>query len=232
VQITPDDAEAWEHLGAWREEQGLADEAIDAYRKAADLTPESSGLRFSLAEALRDAEHYDEAIDAFKGLVQEHSNAEDQDGEEALADAYSGLAASLNLAGRYDEALKTAEEYLQRFPDDPEAFYEQASAYDALGRHDEAITSYEQARIADPLNPTICNDLADTYLAAGRTNDAVEMAETAVSLDPEMAVAYETLAQTLVAAGRQAEADEAMQRAAELHAAEDAEMEDEDDGEG
>ena len=93
VQLTPDDAEAWEHLGAWREEQGLSDEAIDAYRKAADLTPESSGLRFSLAEALRDAEHYDEAIDAFRGLVQEHSDAEDEDDEEALADAYSGLAA-------------------------------------------------------------------------------------------------------------------------------------------
>ena len=86
---------------------------------------------------------------------------------------------------------------LQRFPDEPEAFYEQASAYDALGRQEEAITSYEQARMADPLNPTICNDLAETYLAAGRTKDAVEMAETAVSLDPEMAIAYETLAQSV-----------------------------------
>lgn len=227
MQLAPDDAEAWEHLGAWREEQGLSDEAIEAYRKASDLTPESSGLRFSLAEALRDAERYDEAIEAFTGLVKEHSDADDD--EEALADAYSGLAASLNLAGRYDEALTVADEYLQRFPDDPEALYEQASAYDALGRHDEAIASYEQARIADPLNPTICNDLADTYLAAGRTNDAVEMAETAVSLDPEMAVAYETLAQTLVAAGRQSEAEEAMQRAAELHAAEEAEMDEIDE---
>ncbi len=31
VELAPGDAEAWEHLGTWREEQGRLDEAIAAY---------------------------------------------------------------------------------------------------------------------------------------------------------------------------------------------------------
>jgi tetratricopeptide (TPR) repeat protein len=114
---------------------------------------------------------------------------------------------------------------LQRFPDDPRALYEQASAFDALGRHDEAIEAYESALEGDPLNPTICNDLADTYLAMGRVDDAVEMAENAVALDPDYATGYETLGAALVRAGRQAEAQVALQRAQEIRAEEDAEDE-------
>src|SRR6185437_443404 len=210
-------------------EQDRLDDAVAAYQKAVELRSDLPGLRFSLAEVLRDAERYDEAISIYRTLADELRASEDEQDEDALAESYAGLAASLNLAGRYDEALTVSGEFLQRFPDQAEALYEKASAYDALGRHQEAIASYERAHEADPLNPTICNDLADTYLAVGRPADAVEMAETAVSLDPDLAIGYETLAQALTAAGRTAEAQDALNHAAELRAAEQADADASDD---
>jgi Flp pilus assembly protein TadD len=219
VDLAPDDAEAWEHLGTWREDQGRLDDAIAAYRQAVALSPDTPSLRFSLAEILREAEHYDDAVQTYRVLVEDYTNARDEQGEEMLADAYTGLAATLNIAGRYDGALTVASKFLERFPDSADAYYEQASAFDALGRHEEAIQAYERALEADPLNAGVYSDLAHSYLAVGRLDDATEMAENAVALDPEFAPAYDTLAQALLGAGRRSEAERALQRAAELHAA-------------
>jgi tetratricopeptide (TPR) repeat protein len=220
VELSPSDAEAWEHLGTWREEEGRLDDAIAAYQKAVELSPDTPSLKFSLAEILRDAERYDEAAATYRGLIDEFRNAHDEQGEEMLADAYTGLASTQNLAGKYQDAQAVASEFLLRFPEHPDAFYEQASAYDAQGKHEEAIKAYERALEGDPLNAGIYSDLAQSYLAVNRPNDAVETAENAIALDSEYAAAYDTLAQALLALGRRPEAEEALQRAAELHAAE------------
>jgi superkiller protein 3 len=232
VELAPTDAEAWEHLGTWREEQGRLDEAITAYRKAVELSPDTPSLRFSLAELLREDEKYDESIATYRDLVQVYKGSSEEDEEELLADAYTGLAATLNVAGQYQAALDVVKEFLERFPEQPEAYYEQATAYSALGRQEEAIAAYESAVDGDPLDAGIYNDLAEAYLAVKRTDDAIEMAETAVSLDPEFATAYETLAQALLAAGRNSEAEEAMQRAAELHAEADENLEEDEEQDG
>ncbi len=41
VELSPDDAEAWEHLGTWREEQEQLDEAIEAYQQGRCPAPRS-----------------------------------------------------------------------------------------------------------------------------------------------------------------------------------------------
>jgi superkiller protein 3 len=223
TQLAPDEPDAWERLANWRQELDDLDGAIAAYEQALKLAPDSPSVRFNLAEALRDAQRYDEAIARYRELIHQYADSHDDEAEELLAEAYAGLAATLNLSERYAEAEQTADEFLQRFEDNAEGLYEKASALDGLGRHDEAITTYEQAIEADPLNPGIRNDLADTYLAAGHTEDAIDLAESAVALDPEFVIGYETLAQALLAAGRTDEAERAAERAAELHAAFEAE---------
>jgi len=40
--------------------------------------------------------------------VSEYRNGDNDSDEEALSDSYAGLAACLNLAARYDEALEVA----------------------------------------------------------------------------------------------------------------------------
>jgi tetratricopeptide (TPR) repeat protein len=218
TELEPNDSEAWEHLGTWREEQGRIEDAISAYRNAVKADPQTEGLQFSLAEILAEGEHYDEAAAIYVALVERHKEARNEQDEEVLADAYTGLASTLNIKGDYQEALKIATDYAQRFPDQPEAAYERASALSALGRHEDAVEAYELAIDGDPLNANAHADLAESYLAIGKKDKALEAAETAISLDPESSAAHETLAHAYVANGRQADAEAALAKAAALQA--------------
>jgi len=183
-----------------------------------ELDPSNIGARFSLAEVYADEERYADAVRIYQGLVEEADSPLRalEMTDEAVADAYAGLAQTYNDAGQYQEALETAQQFLMRFPDDPAGLYQLATAYDELGRRDEAIETYERALEADPLNADVMNDLADTYLEVGRVNDAIDSATTAVAVDPSLGLAWETLAQALRAAGREEEAVRAEQRAREI----------------
>jgi superkiller protein 3 len=218
TELAPEDIEAWERLANWRQAMEDLAGAIDAYNHALKLDPEAVSARFNQADALREAQRYDDAIAIYRELVHQFVGAASDD-DDPLAEGYTGLTASLNLAGRYSEALEAADEFLERFPNDPEASYEKAAALDGLDKNHEAIPLYERAVELDMLNAGLRNDLASAYLTVGRAPEAADMAESAIALEPDFASAYETLAQALLALGRTNEAEAAAQRAAELHAA-------------
>src|SRR5205814_2265726 len=83
------------------------------------------------------------------------------------ADTYNSL-------GRYDEAIAICKKMLEEFEDDPEAYYQLATAYDALGRYDEAIENYQNAIDIDPINADYYNDLADTYREVKRYDETLD----------------------------------------------------------
>ena len=120
--------------------------------------------------------------------------------------------------GRYDEAITTSQELLERSEDDPEGYYQLATAYDALGRHDEAIENYENAIDSDPLNADYYNDLADTLREVKRYAEAIDMAQQAISIDPSLVLAYETLAQVYDETNRPDDASAALSQARALRA--------------
>jgi superkiller protein 3 len=215
VELDPDDAEAWEHLGTWRSLQGDSEAAIHAYARSVELDSSRITARFSLAEAYLETDRYDEALAVYQGLVEGNELLQDDD----LAAAYAGLAETYNSLGRYDEAVGTAKLLLERFAEDPEGYYQLATAYDGLGRFDEAIENYQNAIDNDPLNADYYNDLADTFRKAKRYGDALEYAQQAIAMDPSLIVAYETLAQTYQAMGRPEDAQLTLAQAEELRAA-------------
>ncbi len=200
-----------------------------AYRKAVELSPDTPSLRFSLAELLREDEHYDEAIATYRDLAQDYKDSDEAGRGGALADAYTGLASIAESRRTYHGRSTWSKSSSSASPSSRRRSTSRRPRTSALGRQEEAITAYESAVDGDPLNPGVYNDLAEAYLAVNRTEDAIEMAETAVSLDPEFATAHETLAQALLAAGRNAEAEEAMQRAAELHAEADEDLDEDEE---
>ena len=70
-----------------------------------------------------------------------------------LADAYAGLGLDAECRRAHTRRRSTSIERVpaSASPRQPEALYEQASAYDALGRQEEAIAAYERALEGDPL---------------------------------------------------------------------------------
>src|SRR5260370_30469687 len=70
VEMSPDDAEAWEHLGTWRSLQGQSAEAIRAYERAVELDPGRYTAHFSLADVYLEAERFDEARRIYHDLIE------------------------------------------------------------------------------------------------------------------------------------------------------------------
>src|SRR5438067_12401486 len=104
VELSPNDADAWEHLGTWRALQGNTNDAIAAYNRSLELDPDRITARFSLAETYLEAERFEEAMNAYQALVQQGEELQSDD----LAAAYAGLADTYNSLERYDDAIATA----------------------------------------------------------------------------------------------------------------------------
>lgn len=202
VEIAPDDAEAWEHLGSWRSLQSNGQGAITAYARSVQLEPTRYTARFSLAEAYLEEELYEEARQVYQSLIEDGNDLDPDD----LAAAYVGLADTLNSMGRYEEAIATSTTLLEKFEDDPEGYYQIATAYDAQGKFDEAVANYRKAIASDPLNAEYYNDLADTLREGKHYDEAQENAQQAIAMDPSLVLAYETLIQIYQETGRNEEA--------------------------
>ena len=212
VEIAPEDAEAWEHLGTWRSLQGNTQGTIDAYARSVQIEPARYTARFSLAEAYLDDEHYEDARQVYQSLIEDGHDLDPDD----LAAAYAGLADTFNSMGRYDDAISTSVTLLEKFEDDPEGYYQMATAYDAQGSFDEAVTNYHKAIESDPLNADYYNDLADTLREAKHYDEAQENAQQAIAMDPSLVLAYETLAQIYQETGRNEEASAITEQANSL----------------
>ena len=71
TRTSPQDAQAWAHLGLDRALEGNYAEAVPAYRKAIALVPKLPGLQIDLGLALFKEAHFQEAIPALLAAAAE-----------------------------------------------------------------------------------------------------------------------------------------------------------------
>ncbi len=158
--------------------------------RALQIDPSSITTRFRLAETYLETERYEDALALYQSLINRRKDLQADD----LGAAYAGLAETYNLMERYDEAMATSRTLLEKFEDEPEGYYQLATAQGALGQYDEAIENYWNAINRNPL-AEYYNDLADTLRIVRRYDEAIEVAQQAITQDPSLVVAHETLAQ-------------------------------------
>lgn len=77
-------------------------------------------------------QNYEKAIEWYK-----------KSAENGYKKAYNGIAWTLHLSGRYEEALPWAEKAVAAFPETPYIIDTLASVYQDLGRYDEALEEFE-----------------------------------------------------------------------------------------
>jgi type IV pilus assembly protein PilF len=128
-------------LKAGKREEGKR-ELLTAFNDATNPTPEVSSR--NLGQASFEEKNYEDAINWFRTSIKRNK---------AYPHAYLGLADSLLLTGRQDEALLALEAGVKEAPGDPALLVALGEAYQRAGRLADARTRLEEASRKDPAGP-------------------------------------------------------------------------------
>ena len=148
------------------------------------------------AETLLDQGRYEDAIDAFRAVLQ-------IDAENALA--YAGMGDALFRIRRYKDALAALARALSLQRDLPVAgalHRLMGRSEQKLGRPDEALPHYERALQIDPADARAIELLARLQFVRERYLESFDLFRTLVEIDPDNAQAHANLGATLYHLGR------------------------------
>jgi tetratricopeptide (TPR) repeat protein len=172
IAANPDHAGAHNGLGLALAAQGRREEAIEHYRRAAELwEPVPQERKVALrywADALYSLNRHDEAAGTYREAIAADAN---------FAAAHTGLGLALAAQGRREEAIehyRRAAELWQQEPQERKvALFCWADALSSLNRHDEAAGTYREAIAADAMFAAAHNGLGLALAAQKQFDDAI-----------------------------------------------------------
>jgi tetratricopeptide (TPR) repeat protein len=231
IEVSSSNALAYERLGAALRDQGHLAESIPNFEAAAKLRAGDAFVHENFAQALAQSGRMEEAIAQLGKAPLAHVTRGDvflraERAEKAEAEfgtalaidkddlrARFGLGCALAAQSRMADATPLLQDSLQFLtdevrlkPDQGEANYNLARAYDLLGRKDDAMVELSAAVRLQPDDPAPHLALGVAFHERGRTPDAFDHIATAVRLQPHNPRALFLLAQVLSETGRPKEA--------------------------
>ncbi|WP_443642949.1 tetratricopeptide repeat protein [Candidatus Levibacter sp. Uisw_134_01] len=158
----------WNILGASREEIGMFDESIYAYKKAIFLKSDFADAHFNMGVALKNQGKLDEAIEAYKKSISL---------KPSRAEAYNNMGDTLYSQGKLDEAIEAYKKSISLKPDYAEAYYNMGLALHYLNKLDEAIEVYKKSISLKPDFAEAHYNLGFTLLKSGRLKEGLDESE-------------------------------------------------------
>ncbi len=196
---------------------------------------------FKVADALYDDAKYDEALNAYSGIISKYperaetyinlGNCYDALGDKLRAKdyyekalgidtanviAWGNLGGALYELGDYEASKDASKKALDINPDYEMALVNLGNAYDMLGDKEHARISYEKAIVANPDYAVAHNNLGNVLYDIGLYVEAEKASSKAIELDGSDITAYITLGNALDALGRYQESIDAYKIAIEM----------------
>ncbi|MBN1442644.1 MAG: tetratricopeptide repeat protein, partial [Planctomycetes bacterium] len=171
--------------GTVLDRQGLPDQAIEQYRRAAQDRPELAFIRYNLALTLHRRLH-------FLAAAQEYRTAIRLGMDDVTI--HSNLALSLHRARKYPEAAQEYEIALGHDPKSAFLHYSLGVLHEWNDRIPEAIEHYQQAVNLLPEWSGAHNELGHAWQQLGRWDEAVAEYREIFRLDPKNVWAHNNLA--------------------------------------
>ena len=207
-----DTAEEYLELAYKHERDEQYPEAIAAYRKALELSPQSATAWYDLGVSYAALEQFSDAVDCYSRAISF---------DPAMAQSYNNRAAAYARLKKYSEAISDCSQAIELTPDDALAWRNRGLAYHDLGKLDEAAADYDESI-------RINGRSSETYLYRGNlflerkdADRALEDFDHALHLNPEMATVWISRAKALAALGRRDEAERALAQSKTLGAVTD-----------
>jgi tetratricopeptide (TPR) repeat protein len=204
IELEPEDAAAYSHLGAAFRTQKKLPEAIAAYHKAIDLDPNSAHFYGQLGLTLRHQKKIPEAIAALRKAI-------DLDPKYALA--YGCLGDALFAQKKLPEAIAAFRKAIEVNPRFASAYSDLGDALFAQKNWPESIVAYRKYIDFVPKSPSAYRRLGKALYTQGKLPDAISAFQKAIDLDPKHAWAHYMLATILRAQKKLDQATEAYHRA-------------------
>ncbi len=108
------------------------------------------------------------------------------------------------------------DEYVHRFPDDPDGYFFRAALYKDMERMPKAVADYERVTALNPNNAYAYNELGYYWIGQGDYRKAEEYLKRYRFLAPDQANPYDSLGELYIATGRYDEAEESLKKALEV----------------
>ena len=136
-------ADYWFQKGNSFFEAGKYEEAIESYKQAIRIKPDSAKLHAFLGGAYIESGDYKKAIESFKEAIRIKPD---------YAGAHYFLGFAYENLGDYQKAIGAYKQAIRIKPDYSEAYNNLGCAYDSLGMYKESIDAYKQAIRINPNN--------------------------------------------------------------------------------
>jgi superkiller protein 3 len=158
--------------------------AIEAFRQALALKPDSLDAQLGLADSLHDAKDYLSADAEYQKILAANQNS---------AEAHRGRGDTLYELKRYDEAVNEYQAAIKAGASDAGVFNNLANAYFRTGareNRDRAIENYRKAIEKQPDWPDAYAGLANVLRVQKRMTEAQQIIEKALQIAPNSSLAH------------------------------------------
>jgi superkiller protein 3 len=209
-------------LGHVAQQMGYADAAVAAYKREAELSPQSIDGLLGLARIYQDSIRDADAIAVLREALKRAPNNPRAQGQLALvldrlgekseaAELWAAVSASashdrhqhsqaihfLVQGGKHEQAIDVARRALEEFPADPDISWELTSGLERLGRIAEALAVVAECINAHPDDVKLAIRYSDLLMRSGDLPKAEAAYRKAIALNPNNAHAYGQLGHVL-----------------------------------
>jgi tetratricopeptide (TPR) repeat protein len=158
----------WNVLGASREEIGMFDESIYAYKKSILLKSDFADAHFNMGVALKNHGNFDEALEAFNKAISI---------KPSYAEAYCNKGGTLYDLGKYEEATESYNKAISLKPDYADAYFNMGLALHYQEKFQLAIQAYNKTLSLKPGFAEAHYNLSFTLLKSGRLKEGLDESE-------------------------------------------------------
>ena len=176
IALNPQARNAHFNLGKTLYQQGRYEEALAAYRVAAEQAPDDFEIHANLGGVLNALGRFEEAETHLRHVLT--LNPQERD-------TRLNLGATLYEQRRYEEALAVTRVTIEQNPDFPEGHVNLGVIFSALGRFEEAEKHLRHALALNPQNVDLFQRLAEALTPQGRYEEAIEVLAQAATLTPD-----------------------------------------------
>jgi tetratricopeptide (TPR) repeat protein len=197
TQRYPSNQFCWKVLGALLGIKGKKREALNANRKAVNLSPKDFESQNNLGNALKALGKLEEAINSYKTSVLLKPD---------YAGAYYNLALCLQTIGKLEESKITYEKFIYLKSDYPEAYFNLGNVLQKLNEYEKAEINFKKALKLNPSYTEAYNNLGVVLRLLGRLEESEKNFEQVIKLNPNYFEAYNNLGLTQQELGKHEEA--------------------------